>query len=386
MPNRLPPPLRIVFFSMLMLSAINCARQLDPNVVFSVPIARAHDPNPAEYIQIEEAGRVPYNLPLRPLIVGSDILVTDTARALVRVYQGSSEEPEYLLGDLDPAEVGGEVEVLPLPAGVPGLLAVGPENQRIYIESRQPATALPDREASPNPPVPPYQRPSHTGSHLDYQPSMILRLNDDYELIGRLGLEGYESDRPFPQIFRLHAHADDVVSVLHTMPGSDERVLSIYSGGRLRQRLRGSEVYVPTAEDRQRHHVEVEDIAPGLDASFAISSIAIRNRQDYSLVARILLRTSLSADGQTMEIYRSDDPERVFAGARPDGGFVLMTGEEDGSQVLFRLFGPEGEYVKNLLVSYPGLLGSWRETFVTLDEKFFSTRLFLGRFELYEWK
>ncbi|MCB1317969.1 MAG: hypothetical protein KDK27_18520, partial [Leptospiraceae bacterium] len=76
-----------------------------------------------------------------------------------------------------------------------------------------------------------------------------------------------------------------------------------------------------------------------------------------------------------------------YVGApRPDGGFVLMNSEEDGSSVLFKIYSPRGEYLNNRLINYPGLRGSWRETFVTPTERIFSTRMLHGNFELYEWK
>ena len=84
-----------------------------------------------------------------------------------------------------------------------------------------------------------------------------------------------------------------------------------------------------------------------------------------------------------MTLHNTEDH---FAWIRPEGGFMLMRAEDDGTDLLLKNYSSDGKYLDNRLIQFPGMRGSWRETWLSLDGRIFSTRLFRGRFEIYEWK
>ena len=112
--------------------------------------------------------------------------------------------------------------------------------------------------------------------------------------------------------------------------------------------------------------------------------MALRDKSSYALISRRIYRMA-RGDGAASELLRIDDPADYFVSARPEGGFYLMTAEEDGTRILFKTFDASGEYLNNRLIVFPGLRASWRETFVDSAGRIFSSRLYLGKFELYEW-
>jgi hypothetical protein len=54
--------------------------------------------------------------------------------------------------------------------------------------------------------------------------------------------------------------------------------------------------------------------------------------------------------------------------------------------VLFKIYDSAGQYINNQLISFPGLRASWRESYLTHAGKIYTTRLYRGKFEIYEWQ
>lgn len=347
--------------------------------MFSFPVTRAEADNPEARVQLMENGRVPYNLPLRPGFDGSRAYVADPARRLVRVYSSGDNNPDSLLvpqGTTITNENAAIVNVRGL--GIPGWTAA--TSDHLYIQSFAAVAETP-----PTPDQTIENRPSNERSILRRAPSRIIHLDpdDDFAVLGALGVDGYNTE-PFPVIDRLTADDDGLLYVLYR-DAEGRPVLGIYQDGR-RTGSFFPPVGVPGEEEAKRYHVVWEDIAPGRGGDFAIFSLALRRKGNFDLVQRIILRQAAGEDARPVELLRSDDPADYFMWSRNDGGFYLRNSEEDGSRMLFKIFSPEGEYLNNRLIVLPGLRASWRDTFLDIDGRIFSSRLYLGRFELYEWK
>jgi hypothetical protein len=370
-----------------------CARfrieELEPQPVFSTPIVRADLSNAEGRVQLMESGRVPFNLPVRPALSRSLAVITDPGRRLVRIFPiGNSESPEVILGggpaDATPGSPVSTVKRIALKAGIPGWAAIDEDGEHLFIQSF-PIVDSPDAAATTDdslarPPV--ENRPARQISIIKQQAAHILHLDpeENYRLRGSLGVEGYGS-APFPEILRLTAEEDGLLHVLYR-DDNQQMILASYRDGALAARFASFDP--GTEEERRRYFVEREDIAPGRGGAFALTSIALRQKSNYDLVARIIYRQDAPA-AAPVELLRIDDPQDYFVWSRPDGGFFLMNGEEDGSRILFKTFSPDGEYLNNRLIVFPGLRAAWRDTFLSLDGRIYSSRLYLGKFELYEW-
>ncbi len=361
----------------------HCARfrieELQPEAVFSFPVTRADAENPRNRLQLMENGRVPYNLPLRPAFDGSRAYLADPARRMIRVYFTGNENPDSLLVPPGTTIADEDLETVTVRGlGIPGWTAATADH--LYVQSFAAVS-----ESPPTPDQTVENRPSNERSILRRSASRILHLDpdNDFAVLGILGVDGYNSEA-FPAIDRLTADDNGLLYVLYR-DAENSPVLAIFQDGR---RI-GS--YAPPAdfpgeEDARRYHAVWEDIAPGQGGDFALYSLALRRKGNYDLVQRIILRRAAGEDSRTVELLRSDDPADYFMWSRNDGGFYLRNSEEDGSRMLFKIFSPDGEYLNNRLIVLPGLRASWRDTYLDIDERIFSSRLYLGRFELYEWK
>ena len=375
----------LVFIS---ITAMDCARfrieELEPRVVFSTLVTRADAENVAGSVHLLESGRVPFNLPLRPAVNASNAYIADPGRRLIRVFgSGTSDVPEVLLtgeGARLPETAGGGLATRALKFGIPGWVAVDEDNERLYIQS-----FVKDNSPLESPDQPIENRPSGQTSVLRQVASTVLIVNtdEDYRTVATQGVDGPGS-AAFPEILRLSAGDDGLLYVLYRPAEGDGLALGVYRDGTLVRRFVPSAEGILTPEEQRQYFVDWEDIAPGPGGSFVIFSVALRNKSSYDLYSRRIFRQT-APDATPAELVRLDDPADYFAGAREDGGFFLMNAGEDGSRILFKTFSPNGEYLNNRLIVFPGLRAAWRESFVGLNGLIYSSRLYSGRFELYEW-
>ncbi|MEQ9363084.1 MAG: hypothetical protein RIF32_02510 [Leptospirales bacterium] len=370
-----------------------CARfrieELEPRPIFSAAVVRAELPNPEEAIHLQESGRVPFNLPVRPAVNASSAYIADPARKLVRAFSaGATDLPDMVLAGAG-AAAGSAVPRINVKIGVPGWLAVDEDDETLYIQSFVRDTAPVNRSGQPI-----ENRPSNQISLIRQIASTVLLLDvdDQYRIIGNLGVDGFDT-AAFPEILRLFAEDEGVLHVLYRGEGrANQRnasspgplALSTYRNGTLVHRFEEFEAGAATPEEQRQYLLEWEDIVPGPGGAFAIYSVALRQKSSYDLISRRIFRRD-GPEATPTELLRIDDPADYFVSSRPDGGFYLMNAEEDGSRILFKTFSPTGEYLNNRLIIFPGLRAAWRESFLDLDGRIFSSRLYLGKFELYEW-
>ncbi|MBX7057783.1 MAG: hypothetical protein K1X75_06920 [Leptospirales bacterium] len=367
-----------------------CARfrieELSPATLFSLAVRLPDAPNPEQMIQAEANGRVYYNFPLAPATGGALLYVADPARRLVRVFGKGSDQAQRIIAEALPPGAE-DIRLNRVKLGVPGLIAADEEGEHVYIQSFQDSAppragqpAGPAPAPLPAAPTPAEDRNSGQVSDIRIRPSQILHLDEDGKLLGALGVDGYNS-ASFEQIERLTADEEGLLYVLHR--NAAQLTLSVFRDGALVGRYAGFPA--ATDEERTRYLVEIEDIAPGPRAEFAIYCAAMRRRGDFELVERIIYRRN-GYEGQPLELLRSDDAQDFFGWSRPDGGFYLIKSDEDGAGALFKVFSPDGEYLNNQQIVFPGMRASWRDTYLTMQGRILTSRLYLGRFELYEWK
>ncbi len=355
-----------------------CARfrieELSPSLVASLPVLPPQDPNPDHLLQAMERGRVPYNLPTRPALDDSLLYLSDPARQLVRILSRSSGELNLLLAD---QHIPALQNARSLPLGVPGWIAVDDE-ENLYIQSR-----IFDGEEEKPLEVPPERRiPGQLNTkEMSLLPSVILHLNKEGRLLQTLGQQGQGGD-PFPVLYRMDAGDEGKLYVLYKNK-EEKRVMALYRNGTL---VHDTSAFDPaTADEKRRFKVEIDNIVPFPTGENYMASVSFRNRNDYNLVYRKIFRLSPPFQ-EAKEVLLIDNPSDYFAWTHPGGGFYLMNSEGDGSRILFKIYSSDGEYLNNRLVNFPGLRAGWRETYLTLQGRIFSTRLNQGAYEIYEWK
>lgn len=362
--------------------AAGCARfrieELKPGLILSLPIVPGKNKNPEGNLHAMESGRVIYNLPPIPALDDDRAILIDPARQKVRIFSLQSGEVRFILENTSENK-GGEsgYQRYNVDVGVPGIVVSNQEGD-IYVQSR-PYTNT-DKAVQIEEVTPPENRlPGRLNPEsMTMKASRILQINEDGQLLRTIGVEGIEG-APFKNIIRMYLPANDLF-VLHNE--GEYPVLTKYTGGDPT-----GEFSIPPAslsgEGRSLETI-IEDIIPLPDGESAIASVGFRVKKDYNLAYRKIYR--LGSDGSAKELLKNDEAGDYFAWIKENGGFYLMNSYEDGSGILFKIYSPEGEYLNNRLILFPGVRGSWMETFLTFDNRILSTRINRGRYEIYEWK
>ncbi|MBI3395743.1 MAG: hypothetical protein HY042_07910 [Spirochaetia bacterium] len=376
MPLFQPGPRRVFLVILAGLVASNCARfrieELEPSLLTSIPIAAAGGANPEQLPQGMLQGRVVYNFPARAVADNKYVYVSDPARGVVRAYARGSGKPQKVFGSAKPP--GDDVKFVKIRQGIPGWVAADGEGN-VYIQVRPSSEAGEEKVRV----IPPEDRvPQETSAEINLSPSYIVHVNDSDEAV-TLGKTGPGGD-PFAGIYRMDAAEDDLLFVL-TADGTDKS-LSVF---RKDKRVRTFEIKEPGNEqDRKTFHVEVEDIVPHIKGEYALASVAFRNKNTFDAASRRVYK--ILSTGSVTEIMRTRDVEDFFCWLKPDGGFYMLNTEGDGTKMLLKTYTGEGEYLNNRLITFPGLRSSWRDLYLTVDGKIYTTRLLKGKLELYEWK
>ena len=350
--------------SLLVILLADCARfrieELKPSVIASFPIVSGDESNPEQMVQSLQKNRVIYNFPTKPVTDGQFAYVVDPNQHLVRVLPLTGRRPSKLIGaKVDPLPEG--VEWIKIPAGVPGQVAVDEEGN-LYIQNHisKPTKGTDNKKENALP-----------------LPSQILHIREGAELAWSIGRGGLASE-PFEQILRMDAASGGRLFVLHTVEG--EKILNLYLDGKEAARYEPSSL--TTEEERKEYFIDVEDIVPDLSGEYAFASVAFRKKSDYDLVYRKIYRL----DGSPEELLVTEDANEYFAWSRPEEGFYTLRSDEDGSRLLLKVYSSTGEYLSNLLLVYPDIRESWRETYMTMQNRIYTSRLSHGHLELYEWK
>ena len=349
--------------------------ELSPSLIFSTEISHPGSKNPDGKIQAMENRRVAYNFPVKPVTDGSNFYIIDPENHLVRVFSNNGELKKIIGKEGSMVPEG--VDHVKIDVGIPGWIAVD-DSGNVYIQKRKNEQKENNKEGSL--PVNPENEVYGSLSTRSFTPSSILILDDSDELNGEIGEEGSQSEL-FPIIYRMDALNDEILHVLHLYKG--EKTLSSYQEGKLKYRITA---FNPSDEkENKRYHVEIEDIIPHQDNQYAMASIAYRDKKSFEFNYRKIYHIHFQTNSYE-EIAWLDEPDDHFGWIREDGGFYLIHTDEDGSRVRFRIYSNTGEHINNLQITFSGVRSSWRETYMTLEENIYTSRIYKDRFEFYEWQ
>ena len=370
----------------------SCARfrieELKPHRIAAVKIVPRPQANTEGLIEARLKGGVPYNFPVKPVSDGSRVYIADPENRLVRVFSSGSGELLQIISGGD-GKVPEDVKFIRVPDGVPGWIA--PDAGRgVYLQLHIRAEtdkkpAAPKREKpgkKGNEPVPAENRIPGIFSVQDRNivSSFIYYISSKDRMEGVIGRDG-PAEKPFELIYSMDVGPENLLYVVHAV--NSEKVLSVYRGGTLHKRY--SQLWTVTEEEAKKHFIETEKIMPNPNGKFIFSSAVFRDKNTYKPLYRRIYRLEVGTK-KPIQIYRTDEPNDFFVWGGLDGGFYLMNTREDGSGALFKIFDKLGVYQNNRLIRFPGMRASWRETYLGIDGRIFSSRLYRGFLELYEWK
>lgn len=382
-----PSAVVLAILNLTVLGVPGCARfrieELKPNRIAALPIARADAANVEQYPQVKMAGHVPYDLPVQPIQVGSRIYMADAERRLVRVFDNSGELTLLVAGP--GVQAPEDSRVVRVAAGVPGLIAAD-EDRTIYIQYRraEPLKAPVAPAGQPAGPKTETENPiNRIAGIFDTRdralpPSVIVQIARDDKVAATLGQDGV-GGAPFQLIYRMDIDPKNRLIVTHRVGTSFH--ISIYKEGTRVVEFDNLQI----KNDDKEYDVRVEEVAPSPAGDFALVCAVYRDKRSFNPVFRKLFRVD-SPTSEPKQIHSTDDMRDFCGQARADGGFYMLNSEKDGSRILFKIFNPAGEYVNNRLVRFPGMHASWRRTYMNLDGRIFSSRIYRGQLELYEWK
>ena len=372
------------------LSACIRTEELKFTRIAALKIAPYNTENTGQLVQGKLSGKVAYNFPIKPPTDGSVIYIADPERGLVRVFNlGENGELVKLIGGVSLTPPEGVKHIPVQPGGVPGWISPD-DDGKIYVQFRRlltpPAPAGDKKKKKKDQKVVPAVRrsPPQVFKTDDRQvpPSWIYQIDSDDQIIYKLGVQGADSEQPFGLIYRMEAGFDDVLFVIHR---EDQiKALSIYKEGK---RIAHYTVFsAPAAGEAKKYLIETEEIYPDPSGEYILASTVYREKKTHKPVLRKIYRLT---DPETAPVLLTtiEDMGDYFAWGRPDGGYYLMREEDEGAGITFKVYNKEGKRDPlNRRMHFPGLRSTWREPFPGNNGKIYTSRLYQGKLELYEWE
>ncbi len=362
---------------------LGCARfrveELRSKSVISLPVIPPEDLNPKMLLHAMENERSFFNFPLRPPFVNSKLYIVDSNRRLLRIFSSSrrQEAPLLVIGNLSAPHNKENSLYQRVAMGIPGTIAVSPpKGKNIYLQSFIPMQKKKTEQLLLERRIPSQQ------SMISPNPSYILHIDEKGKLIGKIGMEGYHSS-PFEMILRIFADREDRMYVLHKI--KQKLHCSFYLKGKLEKRFS-----IPTIEElgplpfAQLHQIELENILPVQSGKFVIGSVSVRSKTSFQLKERIIYRQT-HPSRKPVILHRFNATADFLLWASLSKRFYTARAEGDGSRLWLKIFNQKGQYASNFLISFPDFHASWRETFLDLEGKIFTSRLHRRKFELYQW-
>ena len=364
--------------------SLSCARfridELSPSVLYSIPLQlKIPEKQFPEGLPVLETERIYGNFPYMPAFNDDGIFLSDVSFRVIRFFPGSQEKAAWIL-NASGAKIASEVELTPIPSGIPGALAAG--DDALYAEVHEieedkkktysPPDANPD--LPPESRLPAILRPEYSTE----SPSIVVRIDfDERKPVVLKNRDGKPAH--FGRLSRLVMGEDDTLYVFHFL--DDKPAITIYKEGVLDHTEVPGEIAVP--DQLKNHKLQIEQMIPYPGGQKFLLSAVFRNPSTFAPTERRIYVQS--SGGNPTVIYTTDEPGDALSWSAPDGGFILETLDDSGG-ILYKIFSDQGEYRNNQLLRFPGVRESWRETYRNLNNRIFSVRINEGNYQLEEWQ
>ncbi len=373
----------VVFYlagPIFVLTSLSCARfrvkELKAQRIFVLPIRSSKQSNPDMQLQAFEADGLAYNLPLIPAVSRSKLYVSDPGHQLVRVFSDDQGLPELVLGTKRPVKMDKEVVFKKIDLQIPGWIAVDDE-ENMYIQSYLPIP----REVKQS--LPPEKRLPGRQSRIIQSPSVILYLNQEGNLQGKIGQNGFNSD-PFHLIIKMYPDRDGRLNVLHR--DLEGIALSVFTSGKFIRRFTMPSLNeIKAVQDTKQYLTMLETILPVRGKDFVIGCVVIRKKSNFDIVERVIYSQE-SPQSKAYILLRNDNPRDFLTWADNQRNFYMLQARESGSGLLLKVFDRTGEYLNNHHIYFPSIGSFWRDTFFNLRGRLFTSQVWEGKFIVYEWQ
>ncbi len=370
----------LLFYSIFIL--LSCARfdikTLKANLLFSLAIIPANKENPNMQLQVKENENLAYNLPLRPVVLKSNLYVSDPDKKMVKIFSDNTNKAKLILAKERPSQLSKAITYKKIDLGIPGWLAIDRENEYLYIQSFEPVPPANDKQLEAE------RRLSGQHSRIFQSPSLILKVNKRGNLISKIGREGINGT-PFSLILQIHTDANKKLYVLHKDIQKKELELIVFKDSKLLRRYTMPDLRSESENNSRKNIFILEHIQAIEGKNFVIGSVAIRKKSDFSFIKRIIYYQKNPEDIPQI-LLDNDNPSNYLTWADSEGKFYMHQTEESGSKLLFKIFSKQGKYLKNWELELPELRSSWKDIFINLQGQILSTRIVRDKFMVYEWE
>ncbi len=380
--------LMLIIFS---LYAVKCSRfrikELKKTLLYSLDILRSDEENPNMYIQVikNKRERSIRNLPIRPEVTQTKIYIADVSRQFISIFRKGQKQAELIIGTKRPESIDKKIKFHQINIQTPGWIASNEDRDRFYVQSFFDVKKWDEEKKL----IALEKRRPFTHSRLIQSPSIILVFHkEEGRLLSKIG-KGGPNGEPFDLIVRMQLDKDGKLYVLHKSKKDSMLELFVFRNTVLLQHFRMPVIDPIMGNTNFKNSTTnfffLEHIQPVAGKNFVIGLLSIRNKNNFEIVERIIYRQD-KPNARPHILLRNQSLTGSLVWASPEGGFSLLQIGDYDEKLLFKIYNSKGEYRKNKSIYFTKPRSSWRDIFLNIEGDIFTSRIYRGKYMVYEWE
>ena len=314
--------------------------------------------NSADSIQIKYVNKIPVNVPLQTIVENGQIYIPDYYHSQIKLFDIKGKiiaiygkKTEELLGDFD---------FYPLKIERLGLFSVSP-NGDIFLQIRNKARNM-----------------SQSRKYIN--PSFILHIDRNGEIIGKIGLNGVGSKLPFDYIESISSPTDNRLNVFHNR--NQEIVLSFFENGFLKEQISKETFRKYLKEDFQKYDITTERILSSSQGDYHLVCFSYISKKDSEFAFKKIFKYTKENQIKFLRKLESID-EFLFAVLNTNQFYIQKM--QKNKFIEIELNSLQNQVLNSLFLNLGETKSLWKTIFINNKDEIFSTHLESDFLEIYRW-
>ena len=316
--------------------------------------------NSANSIQIKYVNGIPVNIPLQTIVENGQIYIPDYYHSQIKLFDIKGKMISVY--GKKPKELPKNINFYELEINRIGLFSVSPDRS-LFLQIRKEAENI---------------KISQTKKYIN--PSFILHITKNGEVMGKIGLNGVGSKLPFHYIEAIASPQNNQLSVFHNR--NNEKILSLFENGFLKKKISKESFREYLKEDLKKYNITIEKILTSSQGDYHLICFNYDGKKDLEFAFKKIFKYTEENKIEFIRKLESID-EFLFAVLNTNQFYIQRF--QRNKSIELELNSPENQIIYGLFLNLSEVKGLWKRIFINNKDEIFSTHLEPDFLEIYRW-